>query len=200
MRPRTGGQHGGGARGGAEFDAGMAAGGAHDIDDVGDDFVGERNSGDDGAHLLHGVERGDGAEAEFVEARHDGAVAVAADDFELGVALGVIDDDLEEEAVELGFGEWIGALLLDRVFGGNDHEGVAERVSSGVDGDGALVHGLEEGRLSLWRSAIDFVGEQNLGEDGPFGEGELVGLEVEKVGAEDVARHEIWGELDAAEA
>ena len=35
----------------------------------------------------------------------------------------VADHQLEEEAVELGFGQGVGALLLDRVLGGHDAVG-----------------------------------------------------------------------------
>ena len=58
-----------------------------------------------------------------------------------------------------------------------------------------------------WRSAdcvfaggaVDFVGEQEGGEDRAFDEGELVVLEVEDVRAGDVGGHEIGRELDAVE-
>ena len=39
----------------------------------------------------------------------------------------------------------------------------------------------------------------SLGEDRPLGQHEAVGLEVEEVGAEDVAGHQVGRELDAAE-
>ena len=32
----------------------------------------------------------------------------------------------------------------------------------------SLRRGLEQGRLSLWRSPIDLVGQKNMGEDGPL--------------------------------
>ena len=41
----------------------------------------------------------------------------------LGVAVGIVDVDLQEEAVELRLGQGIGALLLERVLGGEDVEG-----------------------------------------------------------------------------
>ena len=38
------------------------------------------------------------------------------------LAAGIADDQLEEEAVELGFGQRIGAFLLDRVLRGHHEE------------------------------------------------------------------------------
>ena len=106
---------------------------------------------------------------------------------------------LEQEAVELRLGQRIDALLLDRILGRDDHEAVGQPVGLAVDGDRALLHRLEQGRLGLGRGAVDLVGEQQLAEDRAAGQGELAGLEVEQVGAEDVARHQVRGELDAAE-
>ena len=41
----------------------------------------------------------------------------------LGVAVGIVDVDLHQEAVELRFGQRIGAFLLDRVLGREHVEG-----------------------------------------------------------------------------
>ena len=62
-----------------------------------------------------------------------------------------------------------------------------------------LLHRLQQRRLGLGRGAVDLVGEQQFGEDRPAGQGEGRGLEVEQIGADDVARHQVRGELDAAE-
>ena len=63
----------------------------------------------------------------------------------------------------------------------------------------ALLHRLQQRRLRLGRRAVDLVGEQQLGEDRALRQRERVGLEVEQVGAEDVARHQVGRELDAPE-
>ena len=47
--------------------------------------------------------------------------------------------------------------------------------------------------------AVDFVGEDDLGDNGAGAELELAGLLVEEVHAGDVGRHEVGGELDATE-
>jgi len=66
-----------------------------------------------------------------------------------------------------------------------------------VDGDLALLHGLEQGGLRLGRGAIDFIREEECGEDRALDEGELVALEVEDVCAGDVRGHQVGRELDA---
>ena len=68
-----------------------------------------------------------------------------------------------------------------------------------VDGDRALLHRLQQRRLGLGRGAVDLVGQQQLAEDRPARQREAAGLEVEQVGADDVARHQVGRELDAAE-
>jgi hypothetical protein len=67
------------------------------------------------------------------------------------------------------------------------------------DGDTALLHGFEEGGLSLGGSAVDFVCEDEVGEKGAGLEDEAatsVGL-LEHGIACDVAREEVGSELDA---
>ena len=93
----------------------------------------------------------------------------------------------------------IGALLLDRILRRHHHEVVAQCVVTSVDRYLALVHRLQQGGLSLGRCAVDLVGEQQLGEDWSLGQYEAVGLEIEKVGPQHVARHQVGCELDAAE-
>ncbi len=68
-----------------------------------------------------------------------------------------------------------------------------------VDRDPPFLHRLQERALRLGGRAVDFVREQERGEDRPLDEGELVVLQVEDVRAGDVGRHEIGRELDAVE-
>jgi len=111
----------------------------------------------------------------------------------------IIDHLLEQEAVELGFGEREDALLLDRVLRRDDHEAVAERQALAIDRDGSLLHRLEQRGLGLGRGAVDLVREQQFGKDRAARHGEGRGLEVEQVRPDDVAGHEIGGELNAPE-
>ena len=52
----------------------------------------------------------------------DVGLALRVEECELGVAVGVTDAQPHEEPVELGLGQGIGALELDRVLGRDHHE------------------------------------------------------------------------------
>ena len=87
----------------------------------------------------------------------------------------VAERDAQQEAVELALRQAIGALLLDRVLRGDDHERRRQGVGAPVDGDLALLHRLEQRRLRLRRGAVDLVGEHDVGE-------QRTGLEPERLG------------------
>jgi hypothetical protein len=111
----------------------------------------------------------------------------------------VVHDVLEQKAVELCFGKWVGALLFDGVLGRNHHEAGIKRVILAIDRDRALLHGLQQGCLGLGWRAVDFVGQKHLGEDWPLGQDKAVVVEIEEVGADHVAGHQVRRELHAAE-
>jgi hypothetical protein len=116
------------------------------------------------------------------------------------LAAGIGDQDLHEEAIELGFGQRVGALHLDGILGGHHQEGALQLVGGGAAGDRAFLHGFEQGRLGLGSGAVDFIGQHEVGEDGPGLEAEalaavLVG--VDDHAAHNVGGHEVGGELDA---
>ena len=63
-----------------------------------------------------------------------------------------------------------------------------------------LLHGFEQRGLGLGRGAVDLVGEQQIGEDGPGAKLEPgLALIVEKAPG-DIARQQVGRELDAPEA
>ena len=126
-------------------------------------------------------------------------MAVALHHLALLVALRVADHQLEQEAIQLRFRQRVGALLFHRILRGDHQETGAQRMVGAVDGDHPLLHRLQQRRLRLRRGAVDLVGEKNLREDGAFGEGEAVVREIEQVGAQHIARHQVRRELDAAE-
>ena len=71
---------------------------------------------------------------------------------------------LQHEAVHLGFGQRIGALLLDGVLRGEDQE--RPPAEGGVaDGHLPLLHGLKQRALHLGRGPVDFVGQDDVRED-----------------------------------
>lgn len=201
------------------FDEGLSAAGRAAVADV---FLGERM----GVTLV-GLGSHDEVDGEILHVRRDedGAAELAeledAIDVDLGLdvgfvtgdgafddggevgAIGIADEDLHEEAVELRFGERIGAFHFDGVLGGHDEEGALELVSGGAGGDGAFLHGFEEGALGLGGGTVDFVGEDEIGEDGAGLEAETLGAALVAIhdhAADDVGGHEVGSELDAAVA
>ena len=94
----------------------------------------------------------------------------------------------------------VGALVLDRVLGGDHQERPLEPVGLAVDGDLALLHRLEQGGLGLGRGPVDLVGEQQPGEDRPAPEVELAAALVVDERAGEVGRQQVRRELDPREA
>ena len=82
------------------------------------------------------------------------------------------DHDLEQELVELRFGQGIGALHLEGVLRREDEERRIELVALLRDGDLVLLHRLEQARLGLGRRPVYLVGQDEVGED-------RAGLELE---------------------
>jgi len=123
-------------------------------------------------------------------------------DFGELVARGVAHQNLEEEPVQLRFGQGIGPFLVNRVLRGHDKKGLVQPAQLSAGRDLVLLHGLQQGGLGLWRGAVDFVGQNQMGEDGPVLELELAaparGFHHD-VGAQDVGRHQVRRELDAVE-
>ena len=122
-------------------------------------------------------------------------------DLALGLAVGIVDVDLHQEAVELRLRQRIGAFLLDRVLGREHVEGARHVVAVAGDGDVVLLHRLQQRRLGARARAVDLVGHQQLAEDRPGDEAEAAlaaGALLQHLAADDVGRHQVGGELDAA--
>ena len=124
-------------------------------------------------------------------------------DLELLVEGGIADEDLEHEAILLRLRERVGALLLDWVLGGEHEERIDQRVADPADAHVPLLHRLEQRRLRLGGRAVDLVGEHDVGEQRSFEKPQrpLAGGPVflEHLGADDVGRHQVGGELDPRE-
>ncbi len=120
----------------------------------------------------------------------------------LGLAR-VVDVDLEHEAIELRLGQRIGALLLDRVLGGEHEERQRQLVRGAAGRHAVLLHRLQERGLRLGRRAVDLVGEHEVREHRALDELEHAAaggvVLLEDLGAGDVRRHEVRRELDALE-
>ena len=184
----------GGAGAGAQLDLGMGAGGLGDTDDIVTEDGVDIDALGEGLEVEDIVAGGDGGEG------GEGVGVFEAEEHVLLLGfVGVAEVKAEEETVELGRGEGEGALELDGVLGGDDEEGSGEGAGNVVYGELAFAHGLEEGGLGTGGSAVNFVGEEDVGEDGAGAELEGGGLLVKEVDAGDIGGHEVWGELDTVE-
>ena len=96
-------------------------------------------------------------------------------------------------------GSGIGAFGLDRVLRGHHQERAGHLVRFAGDGDLALLHHFQQRALHLGRGAVDFVGQQQVGEHRAQRGAELAGLLVVDAGAHQVGRHQVGRELDALE-
>ena len=126
----------------------------------------------------------------------------ARDDFgQLGGG-GVADEQLEEETVELRFGQRIGAFLVDGILRGEHEERLGQFANLATRRDALFLHGFEHGGLCLRRGAVDFVGQHDVGEDRSALELErapAIGRFHHHVRAENVGGHQVRRELDAVE-
>ena len=115
----------------------------------------------------------------------------------------ILDHDVEHEAIELGLGQRIGAFLLDRVLRRQDEQRPIEGEPRAVDRDLVLLHRFEQRRLGLRRRAVDFVGEQDVGEHRAADEANHAASRrpvlFDHLCAEDVGGHQVGRELDAVE-
>ena len=167
--------------------------------DIIDHLINQSNLRDSRDRLADHACIGDDLHAPILR-RHRVAVrSVRGDDAAFLGGARIIDRLFKQEAVELRLGQRIDALLLDRILRRHHHEPIAKREAFAVDRHGALLHRLQQRRLRLGRGAVDFVGEQQIGENRPARQREGAGLKVEQIRTDDVARHQIGRELDPPE-
>ena len=131
------------------------------------------------------------------------AHGVAIHDLHLVARREVVEQHVEQEAVELGFGQRIRALELDRVLRREHEERPLDLVVMAAHGDRELLHRLEQRGLRLRRRAVDLVREQHVREQrarherpGAPARGDVL---FDDVGARDVRRHQVGRELDSLE-
>ena len=116
---------------------------------------------------------------------------------------GIIDLDEKHETVQLRFGQRVCPFLFNGVLRGQDEKRRGQGKKPARHRHAMLLHGLQKGGLRFGRRAVDFIRQDNVGEDGTFGENKgaparLVGF-LEDVGAGDVGRHQVRRELNAVE-
>src|SRR5947208_1365586 len=66
----------------------------------------------------------------------------------LALGIGVADPKTHQESIELGFGQGIGAMMLDRVLRRDYHERVRQRMGPAIDRYLLLVHGFEQSQFA----------------------------------------------------
>jgi hypothetical protein len=82
----------------------------------------------------------------------------AGDNRHLFGEVGIADDHLHQEPVDLGLGQRVGAVGLDRVLGGQDQERGRHPKALLADGHLVFLHHLQQGRLDLGRGPVDLIG------------------------------------------
>ena len=107
--------------------------------------------------------------------------------------------ELHQESVELGLGQGVGPFVLDRVLGGEDPERVGEDDRLVADRDLAFLHRLQQGALDLGRGPVDLVRQDDRGHDRPGPDVESPGRRSVDLGAGEVGREQVGGELDSPE-
>jgi len=112
-----------------------------------------------GADLHHGLRLRDRFHAQFFQ--------LGGEHLEFLLGIRIVHSDHHGEAVQLRFRQTKDAFLFDRVLSSQHPEGIVHAVGVLADGDLALLHHLEQRTLHLGGCAIDFVGEQQVGEHRP---------------------------------
>ena len=125
------------------------------------------------------------------------AAVFAAEQCTLAGAVGVAERDAQEEAVELAFGQRVGAELVRRILRGDDEKRPRQAARFVLDRDLLLFHGFEQRALRFRPGAVDLIGQQHLREDGALVEDESLFAALEDADADEVAGHQIGGELHA---
>ncbi|OPZ63313.1 MAG: hypothetical protein BWY83_03429 [bacterium ADurb.Bin478] len=202
MRPGRHAQIDGGARGGAIGDQirqliqaelfGLA-GGEHDVHDIVLDFRID----------VHFVHHFFGAQ-NFVRRHHRFGLRQlgrghAAHDLQLLAAIRITDRQLEHKAVHLRLRQRVGALLFDRVLGGQHQKGRRQGEGLIAQCNLAFLHGLQQSGLHFGRGTVDLVRQHQVGKDRALFSVELAGALIIDQRADDVRRQQIRGELNALE-
>ena len=184
----------GGARGGAEAESRSVA----DVLDNSQQVLRNRWIDMDPPHFVLGIEdlagRHDG-----IQALDGGCVAVIVEHFKLFPVSWVAEAQAAQEAVHLGFGEGIRAVEIGWVLRRYHEKRTWHRPADAFEGGLVFAHHLEECRLGARGCPVDFIGEDDIGEDRALAELEgAVGRSVNGT-AGDVGRQQVRGELDPPE-
>ena len=191
------GQGDAGARAAALDQAGVLAGGAHQAQQVVDQGRVDQHLFGAAGQLEDAGGVGDRRQLRRVQAVRQPPVEHHLHHARFVRLVRVVDQNLEQEAVQLRLRQRVGAFLVERVLGGQHHERRRQREAFALDGDLPLLHHFQQRRLGLGRRPVDLVGEQQVGEGRPLAHPEVAALAVEQGVAGDVRGHQVGGELDA---
>ena len=111
----------------------------------------------------------------------------------------ITDLELEHEAIDLRLGQGIGSFLFNWILGGENQERFLQFEGLIADGDLFFLHGLEQRTLNLGRGAVDFIGQNEIGEERSAPGGESAGLRIVDLGADQVGGEQVGRELEAGE-
>lgn len=120
-----------------------------------------------GGHFLACIE--DGLRGDLTVCGRCGASIFTTDEpnnFAFVVVRRIANKDMEQEAIHLSFRQGIGAFLFDRILGGEDEEKMRQPMRLAGNSDLSFLHRFEQCGLRFGRSAIDFVSENEIAENG----------------------------------
>ena len=94
----------------------------------------------------------------------------------------------------------VGPAEFNRVLRGDHEKELGQVPSFTVHAHLIFAHGFEQGGLGAGRSAVDFIGQQDVGEDRAFMERKILVALVENGDPENIRRQQVGSELDPLEA
>src|SRR3546814_17073816 len=71
---------------------------------------------------------------------------------------------MQQEAIELCLGQWVGVGLFQWILGGEDEKRLGQGMGDASIADRVLMHRLEQGSLACGRGAGELIGEPQMGE------------------------------------
>ena len=89
--------------------------------------------------------------------------------------------------------------MLNGVLRGQHKEGAGKLVALTCGSHGAFLHGFQQGGLGFRWRPVDLVGQDDVRKQRALDKLELARL-IQNFSPDDVAGHQVWGELDAVEA
>ncbi len=120
-------------------------------------------------------------------------------DFLLTLRVRIAHSQAHQEAIQLGFGQRIGSVVLDGVLRGDHHERLGQGTRVIVHRHLRFVHGFKQRALGFGSGAVDFIGQHDVGENRARPEFKALRLLVVNVDADHVGGKHVGSELNALE-